>query len=322
LKNKARLLRYLRLKRVALPSAQITTWRGQGLSNKTYLLDSGKEHFILRVYRDRSGKTIPKEMNMYQTLSEMGVPVPRVYVADVDGILLGRPFLLTQKLEGEKFSSLIKRGAGEDFVEALASSLHRLHSVDPRILDLELPRRTFRDEVSDIKILAGMLLTLSIAPVSLYLVHKALSEISDIHGRGNRLALLHGDCDPSNVIYHDGFAYLIDVEDAYIGDPAFDLGYAYRFVRFEAWPRPQLAENFINVYQNLHGKIASLEAYKKLAALKLAVSIRFLLGIDALSLLLVGFEKKAGLIALRKYFSAFFNYCLTYAEKGKAELEI
>lgn len=321
MKSKARLLEYLHVRRFALPSVQITKLRSQGLSNKTYLLKSGKEHFILRVFRDRSTKTILKEMNTYKTLSEMAVPVPKVYVADVNGRVLGRPFLLMQRLEGEKFSSLIRRGAGRDFVEALALTLHRLHSVDLTRLGFEVSRKAFGDDVSDIRILAGMFLTFSMAPLSLYRVHKALSEISDVQVRSTPPALLHGDCNADNVIYRNGLAYLIDLEDAHIGDPAFGLGYAYHFIRFGAWPRPQLAEDFLVAYQKLHGQMASLEVYKKLAALKLAVFARLLVGIDVLSLLLVGFKRKASLVALREYLLPFFNYCLTYAEKGEAELE-
>lgn len=57
-------------------------------------------------------------MHMYKTLSEMEVPVPRVYVADVDGRVLGRPFLLIQKLEDERLRSLIKSSAGGDVIQA------------------------------------------------------------------------------------------------------------------------------------------------------------------------------------------------------------
>ena len=67
---------------------------------------------------------------MYETLSEMEVPVPRVYVADADGRVLGRPFLLIQKLKDERLRALIKSSAGGDVVQAPASGLHRLHSVD------------------------------------------------------------------------------------------------------------------------------------------------------------------------------------------------
>jgi len=67
---------------------------------------------------------------MYETLSEMEVAVPRVYVADADGRVLGRPFLLIQKLKDERLRSLIKNSAGGDAIQAPASGLHRLHSSD------------------------------------------------------------------------------------------------------------------------------------------------------------------------------------------------
>jgi len=114
---------------------------------------------------------------MYKTLSEMGVPVPRVYVADADGRGLGRPFLLIQKLEDERLRSLIKSSAGGDTIQAPASALHRLHSVDHSSSDFGVPRKMLRDEVSEVRILTGMLLTLSVAPVCLHRVQRALQNL-------------------------------------------------------------------------------------------------------------------------------------------------
>lgn len=41
-----------------------------------------------------------KKINIYQTL-EMDVPVPRAYIADFNGRVLRRPFLLTHLAKGK-----------------------------------------------------------------------------------------------------------------------------------------------------------------------------------------------------------------------------
>jgi len=317
MRNEDRLLSFLHLKGLAYPLAKISKLSSQGFSSEVYSLDSGKEHYILKFYRDRSGKTATKEMRIYKSLSDFGVPVPNVYLVDVKGGVLGIPFLMMQKLEGEDFDLLIKKGEGKNFVEALALSLHKLHSIDIGSLGLDMPKRGFKDEVSDVRIMAGVLLAFSMAPVTFYRTYKALSEISQTSIQDDSLALLHGDCGPGNVVYSNGTVYLIDLESAYIGNPASDLGYVYHSIKFGAHSRPGLAEDFIDAYENLHGTVKDLEFYKRLMALKLAVLFRFLMGFNTLSFLLLGFKRTLSLLAMRKHLSAFVNYCLTYAEKGK-----
>ncbi|RME95042.1 MAG: aminoglycoside phosphotransferase family protein [Verrucomicrobia bacterium] len=48
--------------------------------------------------------------------------------------------------------------------------------------------------------------------------------IDETHGR--RLALVHGDYSPKNILVHDGRLVLLDHEVIHWGDPAFDLGFS------------------------------------------------------------------------------------------------
>ena len=316
-----RVLRFLALKSLIPPSARASKLSSQGLSGEVYSVDSEMEHYILKFYKVRSEKTVAKEMRIYRYMSDSGVPVPKTYFADAKGNIASRPFLLMQKLEGEAFGSLLERGVGTSFVEAFASSLHQLHSVNTENLGLNIPRRNFMDEVSELKTTSALLLAFSVAPVIFQRAYRTLSAISALSIKGNPPALLHGDCGPDNAIYSNGVVYLIDLESAYVGDPAFDLGYGYHCIRFAEPSNPELAEDFIKAYEKLHGKVSDLQTHKRLAALKLAVLLRFLKGINPLSLVLLGPRRVAALLAVRNYFSRFIDYCLEYAEKGRAELE-
>ena len=44
--------------------------------------------------------------------------------------------------------------------------------------------------------------------------------------RGRRVALVHGDYSPKNILIHDGRLTILDFETMHIGDPAFDLGFS------------------------------------------------------------------------------------------------
>ena len=100
-KTTERIMKVLSLKGFVSPSARISKLNNQGLSGEVYdIVDSGMRNFILKIYRmDNSSKVI-KEMKVYQYLSNLGVPVPKVYLADAEG-----------KMEGEKIFEEYKKKA-------------------------------------------------------------------------------------------------------------------------------------------------------------------------------------------------------------------
>jgi len=310
-----RVMEVLSFKGLVSPSARVSKLKNQGLSGETYSIDWGTENFILKFYRmGGSGKVI-KELKIYQYLSSLGVPVPKVYFADAEGKVANKPFLLIQKLEGESFSLLLKKGKGREFVESLAASLHKLHSTQPSNLNLKLERKSFKDEIDELKIIATVLLAFS-NPIIFRRVYKALTEISKAHAKRSSLALLHGDCGPDNTIYCDGIVYLIDLESAYVGDPASDVGYAYHFIRFNVPLEPSLADHFVKTYEKLHGELVNLKIYKRVAALKLAIFLKFLSNINLLSIIMLGLKKAMNILSFRKQLNNFAEYCLEYAEKN------
>jgi 5-methylthioribose kinase len=53
-----------------------------------------------------------------------------------------------------------------------------------------------------------------------------------------RLALVHGDYSPKNILVHAHTLVLIDHEVAHVGDPAFDVGFALTHLLSKAHARP------------------------------------------------------------------------------------
>jgi len=317
-----RIMRVLSLKGLVPPLAKARKLSTQGLSGEVYEINSEKGDFILKFYRRGDSGKVTKEMKIYPYLLSFGVPVPKVYFADAEGKIAKRPFLLIQRLNGESFDSLLKKGKGREFVESLAKSLHKFHSVHLSDLDLKLERKTLKKEVSELKIMAMVLLAFSISLITFRRVYKALSKISRMPLRGDSAALLHGDCGPDNTVYCDGTVYLIDLESVYVGNPAFDLGYAYHLIRFNTPRNSFLADHFVKTYEALHGKVMNLEICKRLAALKLVVFLKFLGNINLLTVIMLGLKRAMGFLIIRRYLSRFVEYCLEYAEKGEHELSL
>ena len=317
-----RIIRILSLKGLVAPSAKVHKLDTQGLSGEVYGIDSESEDFILKIYRRGDSDKVIKEMKIYPYLLNFGVPVPRVYFADAKGKIVNKPLILIQRLKGENFDSLLKKGKGKEFVESLALSLHKFHSIRIHGLNLKLERKTLKEELSELKIISMIFLAFSMSLRTLRRAYKALSEISKIPLKKTASVLLHGDCNPSNAIYRDGTVYLIDLESVYVGNPASDVGYAYHFIRFNTPSDSALADHFVKTYESLHGKLVNLEVSKRLSALKIAIFLRFLSSINLLTVLLLGLKRSMELLTLRRSLSRFIEYCLEYAEKGKAELNV
>src|SRR5690606_14350562 len=58
---------------------------------------------------------------------------------------------------------------------------------------------------------------------------------------GTRLALVHGDLSPKNILTHPTTAILLDAECAWFGDPAFDLAFCLTHLLLKSRVRPDRA---------------------------------------------------------------------------------
>jgi len=90
-----------------------------------------------------------------------------------------------------------------------------------------------------------------------------------------KYCLLHGDYHPGNIcVTKDSRLIVLDWDSIEIGDPAYDVGYAYHFIKFFSNPKDpnsaeKIAERFVSVYmRNFQGDISwRLEFYKMVGIL-------------------------------------------------------
>ena len=65
--------------------------------------------------------------------------------------------------------------------------------------------------------------------------------------RARRLALVHGDYSPKNVLVTRGKLILLDFEVIHFGDPAFDIGFSFAHLLAKAYYLPACRENFLRM---------------------------------------------------------------------------
>jgi aminoglycoside phosphotransferase (APT) family kinase protein len=100
-------------------------------------------------------------------------------------------------------------------------------------------------------------------------------ELNASNTRCQQYCLIHGDYHPANLyLTKHSRIIVLDWESAEIGDPAYDVGYAYHFIKFFSDPKnpksaEKIAERFVSEYtRNFQGDISQrLEFYKMVGIL-------------------------------------------------------
>lgn len=167
-----------------------------------------------------------------------GVPVPEVFWLGEDKAVLGAPFFIMQKVEGETIARRLLRdpeyGQARAMMPAqLGEILARIHKIDPLKHQLDFLTAP-GDNAAQAEVLRWEAnyrqLTLEPHPAFELAFRFLLSRMPT----SPRQTLVHGDYRIGNVIFGpEGVRSIIDWELAHIGDPMEDLGWlcvrAWRF---------------------------------------------------------------------------------------------
>jgi aminoglycoside phosphotransferase (APT) family kinase protein len=193
----------------------------------------------------RQGGGFRGEFRLLEAVHGAGVPVPRVYWECEDPEVLGGPFYVMERMEGETIPRRILRSeelcrAREMLPEQLGRALARIHRVDPDSEGLDWlpgPRPGGTAPEAQLRHLrAGIDVASRPVPV-LELVYRWLE--NHIPPERDR-TLVHGDFRMGNVIVGpEGLRAILDWELAHIGDPDEDLAWiCTRTWRFGEVDRP------------------------------------------------------------------------------------
>jgi aminoglycoside phosphotransferase (APT) family kinase protein len=215
-----------------------------------------------------------KEFQVLRGLEHVGFPVPRAYLCEPDSNVLGHPFIIMQKVQEEELTK-----ASTYNIDYFAKNLVRLHSLDIKTLgidSLKPPEDTFafsRRSLLYFKILRNLLPIRSkeLKKDFEFAFHWLESNASD--NPCQNYCLLHGDYRMrlNTILTKGSTTVVLDWESAEIGDPAYDVGYAYTRMRVDLGAKA--ADRFVQEYMKYSdGDIAErLLFYKLVGHLRLAI---------------------------------------------------
>ena len=227
------------------------------------------------------GEEVRRYLREYDTLEALqivGFPVSKVYFFEVDPFFLGYPFLIMRK------ETVIQESF--DNISSFAVTLATLHNLDVgklRIKSLCLPKNNsefasmrldcLKRYVNENKHYRFLKKDFD------YAIDWLESKVADNYCP--KYCLIHGEYHPGHTLLSkDNRLIVIDWESVAIGDPAFDVGYAYHMVKLmsnEKAPNSGdlAAEYFVSEYsRNYHGDVhRRLEFYKVVTILGVAIVV-------------------------------------------------
>jgi aminoglycoside phosphotransferase (APT) family kinase protein len=192
-----------------------------------------------------------KEFQVLHGLERVDFPAPRAYLCECDSNVLGFPFIIMQKEE-------IPQNRG-DYSDCSAKYLARLHNLEMTSLGIDVLKAPTDDDVFARRCLSFFKVLLNFYPKHCNGLKKDFEfairwlESNISNARCPKYCLIHGDYHPNvnTVLRKDPGMIVIDWEDAEIGDPAYDVGYAYTRVKAD-WGE-KTADQFVQEYIRYFG---------------------------------------------------------------------
>jgi len=217
---------------------------------------------------------VSAQFRVMRALARTGVPAPAVAWFESDASILGAPFFIMQRVNGETLP-LFWYGRSPR-LDAAAAALASIHAVDWRSARLEFllggPEATCTPQESELGPWRARAERLRIARAPLLV---ALGEWLRANEPADaRFALLHGDPNPGNYLFRgDRVVAVLDWEVAGIGDPRADLGfYAGLHTVFGGMGMPGSRTLLSDAYEGVTGQpLHNLEYYEAGGLYRMAV---------------------------------------------------
>jgi aminoglycoside phosphotransferase (APT) family kinase protein len=263
-----------RIKQQGMSSVMYTfliSYTIKGLKQNTVL--------ILRVYRKGTEGVGFKEFKLLKFLKEKDLPVPSVYCFESSDLLLNRPFMIMEKIDGKNLLAFLNaEDTALKTIDRMAEVLNRIHILDPKYYpeskalqrQFELEQKILLRNLFWIKRLPAILLRF--LPYYQRRFAVAVKRLEKLEPAQFQQAIIHNDFEPDHVLISNGNCVIIDWDKAVVGDPWFDVGDIYhRLKLLVKSSKFDLSEYFVSCYQKHSGrKLSNLQFCKDMAALRLA----------------------------------------------------
>jgi aminoglycoside phosphotransferase (APT) family kinase protein len=186
------------------------------------------------------GTSSLEEFGVMRALANAGIPVANVLWMEPTGSVLGQPFFVMDFLVAGGVGD--ERAMDESSANEFIGELRKLHQLDA--LSLSMPFALIPDtpnQATHLQIDRWAEIYRSSSPVPVPLLEEAAAWLHAFAPPLERIAIVHGDAGPGNVVVADGrIVAITDFEFTHLGDPAEDWAFCVamrgaRTMRRDAW---------------------------------------------------------------------------------------
>lgn len=208
---------------------------GGGQSNPTFFLDHGRRRMVLRKQPAgpilKGAHAVDREFRVLSALAGTDVPVPGPVLFHAEPDVVGTPFYLMERLDGRVFHDAALPDAEpaerRAIYLAMASTLARLHRVDPNavgLADFGRPGNYFERQIARWSKQWAEAQTNDIPELD------RLAEwlTANLPPDDGQMAIAHGDFRLGNLLFHPTeprVIAILDWELSTLGHPLADLGF-------------------------------------------------------------------------------------------------
>jgi aminoglycoside phosphotransferase (APT) family kinase protein len=238
-----------------------------------------RKSFVLKLYEEKAKKEALKEFKMLRILKEYSFTVPTVYPFEHNTHLMGKSFIVMEKLGGANGESFFNDEANALlFIRKMADKLSILHNL--RLSGIYESTTLQKEYESSIQDMLDVMKLVGKRPSGLYafssirqkLFAAAEKRIGELAFKKFQSTLIHMDYAPCHIIVSDSSCGVIDWADATIGDPSYDVALAYHYLRIGKVGNIDFGEYFVEQYKKYSGqRLDNLESCKDITVVKLAL---------------------------------------------------
>jgi len=237
-----------------------------------------QKELVLRIYAgDAAEEKSNKEFRVMAKLHGLGFPVPKVYHLEINRSVLGKPFVIMEKVNGKSMAETIEESPikeKEEMVKLFCKIFVDLHRLDKENF---ISESSIYDKGTPDRFLNGMLEKgrRMLIPFNENQIKNVLDwleqEKENVHSW--RLSPVHLDYHFHNILIgNNGKPFVIDWTNFDIADYRMDL--AWTILLSSSYDHPEARDIILEIYERISGeKVEDIEFFEALAAARRLFSI-------------------------------------------------